>query len=277
MSAAPAAGWYPDPSNPSQQRWWDGSTWGDQTAPGARSPQAGLQYGSDVSGGGGLTPGSAAAAARTGSTDPRYQHDRFVIRQWRRPMVNKYEVHVAEGAGDKPAEGEVVAFVQQKRLTMKQKIQFYTNKDKSVELLNLEAQKKMDWGGRHTLTDVTTGEKVGELNKKLGMSAFVSSTWHVLDAAGNEIAYVTEKSMAFALLRRYGPDGLSIFPYDFVITAAPGAQSYGVSPGTILGHHKRRWGIREIYDLDLSADASKMFDRRLAVGMAIGLDALEHR
>ncbi len=29
----PVAGWYPDPGNPSQIRYWDGSAWTDQTAP----------------------------------------------------------------------------------------------------------------------------------------------------------------------------------------------------------------------------------------------------
>jgi len=29
----PAAGWYPDPQNPMQQRLWDGATWTDQTRP----------------------------------------------------------------------------------------------------------------------------------------------------------------------------------------------------------------------------------------------------
>lgn len=31
----PPAGWYPDPTNPEQQRYWDGSTWTEHTAPGA--------------------------------------------------------------------------------------------------------------------------------------------------------------------------------------------------------------------------------------------------
>lgn len=29
------AGWYPDPSNPAQQRYWDGAAWTDATAPAA--------------------------------------------------------------------------------------------------------------------------------------------------------------------------------------------------------------------------------------------------
>ena len=33
MSFTPAApGWYPDPEQPGQQRYWDGTQWTDQTA-----------------------------------------------------------------------------------------------------------------------------------------------------------------------------------------------------------------------------------------------------
>jgi hypothetical protein len=31
-AAAPVAGWYADPNDPSRQRWWDGATWTDHTA-----------------------------------------------------------------------------------------------------------------------------------------------------------------------------------------------------------------------------------------------------
>lgn len=33
MSITPEPGWYPDPTDPSARRWWDGGAWTDQTAP----------------------------------------------------------------------------------------------------------------------------------------------------------------------------------------------------------------------------------------------------
>lgn len=39
MSPQVAPGWYPDPTDPSRVRWWDGSYWGQQSAP-AGTPAA---------------------------------------------------------------------------------------------------------------------------------------------------------------------------------------------------------------------------------------------
>ena len=39
------AGWYPDPQNPAQQRYWDGSAWSESTAPAVGSAPVGQQIG----------------------------------------------------------------------------------------------------------------------------------------------------------------------------------------------------------------------------------------
>jgi hypothetical protein len=38
MAAAPAAGWYPDPADPSSSRWWDGAAWTDHVQPAVVAP-----------------------------------------------------------------------------------------------------------------------------------------------------------------------------------------------------------------------------------------------
>lgn len=46
----PAAGWYPDPQQPGQQRYWDGNAWTEHRAPSAPSEQSGSAAGPAVAG-----------------------------------------------------------------------------------------------------------------------------------------------------------------------------------------------------------------------------------
>ncbi|WP_062517043.1 DUF2510 domain-containing protein [Demequina gelatinilytica] len=39
-TTSPAAGWYPDPSDASRRRWWDGAAWTEQVAPAEAEPFA---------------------------------------------------------------------------------------------------------------------------------------------------------------------------------------------------------------------------------------------
>jgi hypothetical protein len=57
---SPAPGWYPDPSDPGQQRWWDGSQWTEQTMPTVGSSQPAAQastWGQVTPTGGGMATG----------------------------------------------------------------------------------------------------------------------------------------------------------------------------------------------------------------------------
>ena len=44
-----------------------------------------------------------------------------------------------------------------------------------------------------------------------------------------------------------------------------------------LGDFNRRVGFRDTYDLDLSGDTARKIDRRLAIALAVALDALQSR
>lgn len=62
MSTTPPAGWYPDPTTPGTQRWWDGAQWSDHTAPLQASPPPGAAPGS------GPLPQLASFGQRLGAT-----------------------------------------------------------------------------------------------------------------------------------------------------------------------------------------------------------------
>ena len=44
-----------------------------------------------------------------------------------------------------------------------------------------------------------------------------------------------------------------------------------------IGSVNRKFQLRDTYVLDLSADADRRIDRRLAIALAVGLDTLQNR
>ncbi len=186
--------------------------------------------------------------------------DRFTIDQLIRPMANLYRI----SAGAAP-----VAFVRQKKLAIKEDIRFYADESQTEELFRIKARALMEFGGRY---DVTTpaGEKIGVLGKVFGKS-LLRSTWSIMDANEQELAIAKERSQFWAIVRRV----IDAVPYgDFI----PIVFHFTIDAGEHhLGDLTRRIGLRDTYDLDLSGDAERTIDRRLAIALGIALDALQSR
>jgi hypothetical protein len=198
-----------------------------------------------------------------------FGYDRFLIDQLVRPIANLYRV-TPLATGETPAGGPV-AFVRQKKLAIKEDIRFYADEDEAQELFRIKARAVLEIGGRY---DVTTpdGARIGVLEKVFGKS-LLRSTWRILDADEQEVALARERSMPAAIVRRaidFVPDvgGLIPIPYNFDILLAD---------GTSAGRMDRKFQLRDRYVLDLSGDTGRRIDRRVAVALAIGLDALQNR
>ena len=209
----------------------------------------------------------ATSPLTTPQVDPN-QHDRFLLRQRLTAMVNRYEFSLLDEDG---TEHEPFCFVQQARMKLKEDIGFFTDETRSVEIMRIKARQAFDPRARYDVT-AADGTKIGEIQKVFGKS-LLRSTYQLYDAEGNEVAYATEKSFAVALLRRllgvvsdYG-DWLPI-PYDFVFMR--GEEVLGL-------HHRRRWKLKDTYEIDMSADADHTIDRRLILAIAVGMDALQAR
>ena len=198
--------------------------------------------------------------------DPN-QHDSFFLSQRIRPVVNQYSFSLAEG--EPP-----FCFVEQKRFKFKEDIGFFTDDTKTVELMRLKARQRFDPAARYDVT-APGGERIGQIQKQFG-SSLLRSTYTLYDSQGNETATAREKSLAVALFRRLAgflpyvgnfADWLPI-PYHFIISR----------DGEVLGvQSRRRWRLRDTYDLDLTGDAARTLDRRLVLALAVGLDALQAR
>lgn len=192
------------------------------------------------------------------------QQKTFLIRQKITMMVNQYIVSAADESG---VEGEQVAFVQQKRMAFKEEVTFYSDESKREQLLRFKARKRLDLGSGY---DVWTpdGTAIGLFRKNFGAS-LLRSTWHIDQPNAPEITG-QERNMFVAVLRRVWdliPFANSLpfaWPYHFDFTS---------SAGPVMSVEKK-FGLRDKYLLTIRADA---LDRRLAIAMAVGLDALQSR
>jgi uncharacterized protein YxjI len=197
-----------------------------------------------------------------------FDADRYLVDQLIRPIANLYRI-TPLAAGETPA-GPPVAFVRQKKLALKEDIRFYADEQETDELFQIKARNILDLGGSRY--DVYAGQKqIGALEHQFRAS-LVRSTWRVRDASNQEIAVARERSLAMAIARRlvdFVPDyGLWIpIPYNFDL----------VIEGKTIGSLNRKFKLRDSYVLDLSGDPARQLDRRLAIALAIGLDALQNR
>lgn len=203
--------------------------------------------------------------------DPRFSSDRYFIRQRIRPMVNQYEVSTL--AGDGKSAGVPVCFAQQKRMALKEDLGFYADDSRSVELFRIKARQIFDPRARYDVTDAS-GQLIGQL-QKVFLKSLLRSTWRIYDAAGTEVATAQERSLGMALFRRFEElipfigGLLNMLPFRFHFTYRSGDR--------VIGEHTSKFGPRDMYILDLAADQPPRLDRRLAVALAVGLDALQAR
>ena len=187
--------------------------------------------------------------------------DSFEIEQLIRPMVNLYKIS---------SPGGPVAFVRQKRMAIKEDIRFFAHEDETEELFRIKARSMMEFGGRYDVT-APDGEKIGVLEKVFGRSLF-RSTWRVHDVDDQVVAFVQERSLLAAIVRRV----IDIVPFGDFVPIVFHFEIHSADGGH-LGDFTRAWGMRDRYTLTLSGDPEQRVDRRLAVALAIALDALQSR
>jgi uncharacterized protein YxjI len=198
-----------------------------------------------------------------------FDSDRYLVDQLVRPIANLYRV-TPLAAGEVPA-GPPVAYVRQRKVAIKEDIRFYADEGETRELFRIKARSFLDVGGSRY--DVFAGEdRIGFLWHKFKES-LLRTTWHLGGADEQEVAIARERSQVGAILRRavdFVPDfgGLIPIPYNFDF----------LIDGRVVGSMNRKFKLRDQYVLDLAGDAvDRTIDRRVAIALAIALDALQNR
>jgi uncharacterized protein YxjI len=160
-------------------------------------------------------------------------------------------------------------FVEREFLKLAASIHFFTDETKSRPVMSLIKKGGLaglgDFQAEFTLT-MADGQVIGIFKRQGLMSSFLRRTWDILRPDGSPWAMAQEDSLFMALLRRYGPLG-EWFRTNFNIVVGDHQ----------IGTFNRKFTITDKYVMDLSGDLQRSFDRRMAVALAVLLDASEQR
>lgn len=198
---------------------------------------------------------------------------RLIIEQKLTAFVNRYEIYSVTDTGER---GGMVAFAQQRRLALKEKVEFYTDQFLTEKLFSFRAEKVMDIHGRYFVED-KDGKLIGMFRKDFQKS-LLNSTWHILDANDKTQLIINESNQALAIIRRFGGfipivgeiiDIIStFFRYHFVFKNKKGEQQ---------GKYVKTTLLRDHYRLEMTDKAYQSADWRVFAAMAVALDALQSR
>lgn len=196
--------------------------------------------------------------------------DHLFVQQNFAPLVNRYTVSTVGPDGRSP--DRPLAYVQQKRMKIREQIDFYVDEAKTIPLMRLQARKVFEFRG---MTDVLipSGQVLGTFKKNFGRS-LLRSSWTILAPDGQPVATAQESNLFIAILRRiwgalpYVSSVPFFLPFHFDIAYPDGRP---------IGRYQRVAALRDRYVLDLTGDPQRWLDRRLALAFTVALDALQDR
>jgi uncharacterized protein YxjI len=189
----------------------------------------------------------------------------FFVKQRITVMVNRYEVRAV---GPDGGEGQLLAFAEQKRMKLKEEVEFFADESRTRRVFSFKARQRLDVHAEHDVLD-EGGVVLGSFRKQFGAS-LLRSTWDLsvpgLQAVGQE------RRMSVAVLRRvwdvlpYVGDVWVpfVFHFDFTDTAT----------GRPVLVSERQKAVRDRYSVTVP---DPRLDFRVAASMAVALDALQSR
>ncbi len=189
-----------------------------------------------------------------------YQIDKFTARR---------QVFKLFGAGFTllSPDGRVLAASKQKAFRLKEDIRVREGSDDGPELLNIQADRIIDFGAAYRVIDSPSGEKIGSLRRK-GWTSMFRDSWEILDAEGVVRGRVVEDSGWKALVRRMHEVAALLLPQKFRIEVE------GQTVGTMTQNFNP---FVQKFDVDLTHDSGGLLPRPLAVATVILLPAIEGR
>jgi hypothetical protein len=194
------------------------------------------------------------------ATPEIYRHDRFIARR---------QVFRLFGAGFTIVglDGAPLAASEQKAFKLREEIRVNDGSPGGAEILQIKADRIIDFSAAYKVTDSLTGEHVGTLRRK-GWSSLFRDSWEILDAEGIVRGKVTEDSPWKAAVRRTIELAALLLPQSFHIEI----------DGQVVGTMRQNFNIFvHKFDVDLTLDTEGMLPRPLALATVILLLAIEGR
>lgn len=198
---------------------------------------------------------------------------RLIIEQKITALVNRYEIYRAAEDGTK---GDMIAFVEQKRLAFKEKVNFFTDASKNTLAFSFRAEKAMDVHGKFFVEDAEN-KRIGTFKKEFKKS-LLNSTWSIFDVDDSVALTISESNKAYAAVRRF-VGWIPIVGELFEVVA--GFIKYHFSfynpAGVEVGSYRKTTLFRDHYTLSVDDATYAAQDWRVLASMAVALDALQSR
>lgn len=195
----------------------------------------------------------------------------FLVRQRFKLVGNTYDIYTCED------EETAIARVDQKIMALKEDLRAVA--PDGSDLFRIKARRVFDPAARYAVTD-STDAAIGELQKAFRRS-LARSTWRIYSPADEEVAWARERNVVVAFVRRIlglvslvpiiGVIGdlLQLIPIPYHFDFFVGERK--------VGSFERKFSLLDRYVLDLTGEVEQRVDRRLALALAVGMDALQAR
>jgi uncharacterized protein YxjI len=161
----------------------------------------------------------------------------------------------------------VVFVVALMKLSKKRHVSFYTGEDRQVRVLEISQDQKLHFINATFTIFGADGTVLGQFRKNY-LFNLIRRKWDVLDPYGKVTWVAREDSIILSLVRRLVPF-MGLLRTNFIFQRA--------GSDAVIGEFRRKMTILDRYSLDLTADRTRAFDRRVAVALGVMLDTGERR
>jgi uncharacterized protein YxjI len=192
-----------------------------------------------------------------------YQNSKsFHISQRFTPIVNRFDIY--------DSENKLIGFAEQKRFNLREKITVWKSDAKDEVLFFINAEKIFDIHGKYLVLDGSS-QVVGYLRKAF-LNSLIRSTWEAYDPKDNLLYKARERNIVIAVIRRVGGfipvlgELLEQLPFNFDL----------IKENKIIGHHRRKIGIRDNYEIQVNDEVAET-DKRILLALGLLLDILQNR